>query len=66
MKYSVGMTYSEINRNARDISGYFKKMSGDYSKKCYSGLKMILSVPDATFFVDDGGNIWEEYVPTYD
>lgn len=66
MKYRAYMTWDDISRNSTGVGDYFKKKSGDWTKSDYSGLRMILSLPDATYFVDDEGTIYHEYVPTYD
>ena len=65
-KYRKDMTSNEISMNSTRISEYFKKKSGDWTKADYSGLTVILSFSDATYYVDDEGTIYYEYVPTFD
>jgi len=57
MKKIEEMSYNDMLRNS--------KLYGEY-KGNPKDLKMIGSWPDVTFWVDKDGNIWEEYVPTFD
>ena len=65
-KYTDGMGYGDLLRNSRPIGEYFSALKNAGLPKSWSGLKMVGSWSDVTFWVDADGNIWEEYVPTFD
>ena len=62
------MTICEIESKARLIGEFESRMDkagilpGDPRRK----LKMVLSYPDRTYWEDADGNVWEQYVPTFD
>lgn len=66
MKYAVGMGYNDLLKNSRLIGEYFSARKKAGLPQSYSGLRCVMSLPDTLFWVDDDGNIWEEYVPCGD